>query len=357
MPIPGLPANAVGSRVVEYGSPWQRSPPPHASSLLESATDGTLIRTEDEEVAPSESGRRRKKFKRLVRGFRRVFDPTSSKRLTQSSIHDPIHKPALRRQVKPEEWRAYGYWARPYIRGVGVVRNSSPRPVAHESELDPDDIFGDLWGRHGSPHPERWVPLSRHPFLPPRPDAFVLPDPASPTPTPRELQLNPYLEHQLLGMPSIVFDISMEPTAITFSATENLIPLMPGDLAQPATFPLVTRIVISAVADDTAHPWPWPITIYNSSGVKVEDVFDCIYENFRQFLTRDEYDRLSEKKRYLVQRVLQARCKPLSDSPYAPEYTDEGVRRHDYMLDRTLFRGLEPHPHEDDTWIMFVGSH
>ncbi|TFK46483.1 hypothetical protein OE88DRAFT_1667464 [Heliocybe sulcata] len=349
MPILGLPSNAIGSHIVEYGRPWQGSPAPDGRLLRENAGDATLIRSADDEKGP---GGRKEKLKHLIRGFRRIFNPSSSslKNLTRSSINEP----AVRRQVSPEEWRAYGYWSRPYVHGVGVVRNSSPAPLAHEGDLDPDDIFGDLWGQRGSPHPERWNPLLRHASLPPRPGGFEAPDPLS---SPESLQLNPYLQHQLFGMPSIVFDISIEPTAATFFRAENLIPLMPGDLAQPAVFPLVTQMVISAVADDTAHPWPWPITICNPGGVTVEDVFNGIYQNFQEYVTQGEYDGLTEKKRALVQRVLQERCKPLSDKPCAPEYTDEGVRRHDCMLQRTLFRGLERHPWEDDTWIIFVGSH
>ncbi|EPQ50885.1 hypothetical protein GLOTRDRAFT_141354 [Gloeophyllum trabeum ATCC 11539] len=354
MPIHGLPDYAVGSHVVEYGLPWQGPAPVDAPSLLETATDGTMIRTESDDAPSQSSAHRRRRLKRLVRGLTRMFGSRASQHYTESN-NDKMDESPPRRLIRPEEWRAYGYWARPYIRGVGIVRNSTPSSTS--DDVDPDDAFGDLWGPRGSPHPERWRPIRGHPTLPPRPDGFETPRPGSPVPPPRDLQLNPYLRHRLVGMPTIIFDISMEPTAITFSETQNLIPLMPGDLAQPATFPLVTKLVIAAVADDAASSWPWPIRIYNPRGVKVEDVFDCIYENFQQFLTRDEYYGLTEKKRDLVTQALRERCKPASDNPYAPEYTDEGVRRYDYMVGRTLFRGLEPHPYDDAAWILFVGSH
>jgi len=34
---------------------------------------------------------------------------------------------------------------------------------------------------------------------------------------------------------------------------------------------------------------------------------------------------------------------------------NDGLRRVDYMGDRVMFRGLEPSPRKDGTWMLFLG--
>lgn len=42
-------------------------------------------------------------------------------------------------------------------------------------------------------------------------------------------------------------------------------------------------------------------------------------------------------------------------NPYKP-VLDDGARRIDYLGERVMFRGLEPSPAKDGTWMLFVGS-
>ncbi|KDQ54314.1 hypothetical protein JAAARDRAFT_38471 [Jaapia argillacea MUCL 33604] len=422
MPFPGIPPHAVGSRIVVPHQPWIPSPPTTTAQSLNSlplelasfALDPS-INSRDRYFEPDrtqsradmmdggqefrQSRRRWGKFG-IVRRLRHLFDPStngSDHRSTAPSssntnsidsrrygrnanlvvdgndgvrYDDQLSRTIRRNPIPPEAWKEYGYWARPYIRGVGVVRNATPRPPTSDLPIDPVQVFRSLRGPNDSPHPERWIPNLQHPSLPRRPSLWSKPPhpPISSStthPPPWECQLNPYLSHTPQGTPCITFDIGQPPYATFFSTTQNLIPLMEGDFAQPATYPFVSLMCISGVADDCANPWPWPIRVHNRRGVTIRDVFDRIYENFREFLQREEYDGMMERRKRLVEeryfkRIKEERRRPRwsgDDEVEGAVSPRDGLTRVDYMLDRTMFRGLEPHPSKDGTWIMFLGTY
>ncbi|KAH7920076.1 hypothetical protein BV22DRAFT_1040288 [Leucogyrophana mollusca] len=260
--------------------------------------------------------------------------------------------------VPPDRWKAYGYWARPTINGV-QVHNATPRPLPPIS-LDPDTIWDSMRGPNQSPHPENWPARFPHPALPPRPPEWHTPEPGAQAPFPWETQLNPYLQHRYIGQTLISFDIGRAPGpgGIVFTAAEPAsIPLDRADFAQPATYPFVTHMHIVGVADDPAPAFPWPIMVTRARGVTCGDVWETIFNNFQQHVTVDEYNAWSARRREMAARAYFKRVRvPLDwDVPEEVPGDGDGLRRIDYMGDKMMFRGLEPSPLKDGTWLMFVG--
>ena len=143
-------------------------------------------------------------------------------------------------------------------------------------------------------------------------------------------------------------------------ARDLSIPLYPEELAQPATHPFLTYMHIKHIADDdNVFPFPWPMMVYNPHGILLRDVFAAISENFTQYVARDEFAEWGEQRQNSAKSAYSARvATPIYaqvGSNIPPSYDDTGLRRVDYMGERVLFRGLEPSPDKDGTWVMFLG--
>jgi hypothetical protein len=130
-----------------------------------------------------------------------------------------------------------------------------------------------------------------------------------------------------------------------FGHTKVTIPLDVPDKCQPATWPLVTHMYINAIAEDPLPVFPWPIMVYNPTGVKCEDVFETIYNNFQAHITQDEF--------YSWETLRQTPAKLAYEARNGPTRGDQ-LRRVDYLGTHHMFRGLEPHPNREG-WLMFVG--
>jgi hypothetical protein len=218
-------------------------------------------------------------------------------------------------------------------------------------------------GPNGSQHPEKWIPRLSHPALPPRPSLWSTP-PASPlpsTPTASQLQLNPFLEHRRTGVPPFIFDIRFLITTIILG---QAVPDGGGDPfyvmfepdgpngAQPASYPGVSALSITALADDMMTQFPWPATALSRHGsmpLTVRDVLDAVYKNFQEYMTKDELLSLTGLRKSQVMRAYQQRLRDLPNlSP------NDGVRRVDFLGDRYIFRGLEP-TEDGEGFVLFVG--
>ena len=239
-------------------------------------------------------------------------------------------------------------------------------------------MFATLW-EDEQPRPDNWVARVQHMSLPPRPELW---------PTPRQtynpllgdLQLNPFLTHNLLGRPPLHFDLRLRaedvtlgdlpppPTPYSQIAPQDLIarwppPKPPNDPpfcdgpngAQPATYPGVPRLRIAAVAGDAQHAFPWPVTVlphHEALPVLVADVVHALVANFEERLTGDEADALSESRRVMVHQAYWRRMR-LPVGGRTPAETD-GLRRVDYLGDAIYFRGLEPSP-DGEGFVLFLG--
>ncbi|KAH9836153.1 uncharacterized protein C8Q71DRAFT_724002 [Rhodofomes roseus] len=295
---------------------------------------------------------------------KRVFgkkDPSHDRRRADNwpSLNEGRHV------VTPAEWRAYGYWARPRV-GPVLVHNAtpppSPRNLSHE---EIEEIMQSLLDERGEWHTENWVPRVEHPALPPRPAIWHTPRPSALHLPSTALQLNPYLQHRLLGRPPVLFDMRNEPVGVELG---ELPPAIPGgepmhilfcpngpDGAQPATYPPVSELYIGALADDNCDPFPWPMLVlphHSELPVMVMDVLSALIANFEELMTPEEVAALSEQRRQHMYRAYWERARMMVSGRIPGD--DDGLRRIDYLGDRPFFRGLEPAP-DGNGFILFVG--
>ncbi|KIJ59980.1 hypothetical protein HYDPIDRAFT_99725 [Hydnomerulius pinastri MD-312] len=365
MPVNPWPDNGGLYRGVEsFDTSWVASPTPLQTLTYDlSHFDGYPW---DESLIHEESAEERKIRRRRERAQNRENRSDQRRarcRTFWDSFKDLFREttislsPSLTMPFVPNElWKAYGYWARPVVNGV-QVHNATPRPLPGIT-IDPDNVWNSLRGPNGTPHPENWPARFEHPALPPRPLEWSTPRPGASIPFPSDVQLNPYLQHRYIGPHPICFDIGRVPGGIVYNTHETTaIPLDPADFAQPATYPFVTHMHIVGVADDPAPGFPWPIMVRNEQGITCADVFQTIASNFQQYVTTDEYNSWSGRRRDLAARAYHRRIRtPLDwNQPEDVPGPYDGLRRIDYMGDKVMFRGLEASPLKDGTWLMFVG--
>lgn len=223
-----------------------------------------------------------------------------------------------------------------------------------------------LTGPDGRGIPENWIARLEHPSLPPRPTLWPTP-PCTPLPPssalplpPHALQLNPFLEHRRTGKPPVVLDVRMpaqliflgEVAPIPEDPVPGLVPFNPDgpNGAQPATFPGVGALTVTALADDPLAAFPWPFIVLNHHAalpVTVQDVLSSVVANFAERVTQEELDALMAPRREQVYRAYWQRVGELRFSE------EDGVRRVDYLGDRYMFRGLESMPDEEGFMIFF----
>lgn len=154
---------------------------------------------------------------------------------------------------------------------------------------------------------------------------------------------------QFTHAPAINFDLTQPPSTITTHHRG----ISQRVLSEPATNPpLPTMTIVSPHL-------PWVITVRASHGsfVTVYDVFDVVYHTLRTNITPNEYHSLpSQKDMRRVNSAYEQRYRRIRSSR---EYQDEksrGVRRVDFLMDRTRFMGLSSTSRGADTWILNVSS-
>ncbi|KAL7277072.1 hypothetical protein ACG7TL_008917 [Trametes sanguinea] len=270
-----------------------------------------------------------------------------------------MDEPSQRREVTPADWRAYGYWARPFLINFGLTVNNAT-PAENPRELGPaevDAMLASLRGPGEEPHPENWVPRVRHPCLPPRPDLWPTPQ-QSPEPLPSDLQLNPWLVHRRTGPSPLYFDLRLRAADVLLNGAPydtgfELWPGMRSDFycegpngSQPATYPGVPRLRVVGILDDPQLEFRWPFTIlphHEALPVLMRDVLDALIANFEERMTREEVRLLSPERKLMVVRAYERRTTLLIGTSVACP-ADDGLRRVDYLGDNVCFRGLEPAP-------------
>ncbi|KAH9887954.1 hypothetical protein C8Q73DRAFT_656049 [Cubamyces lactineus] len=283
---------------------------------------------------------------------------------------EPHERPS-RRELTPAEWRAYGYWARPTLGPPWTMMVHNATPPEHPRELSPaevDAVFASLREPGGGEiFPENWVARVQHPSLPPRPDLWPTPR-AHFDPLPCDVQLNPWLRHHLAGPPALHFDLRLRAEDALLNRPPQdfddgrRLPgaRMPFDIdgpngAQPATYPGVPRLRISALAGDPQPEFWWPVTVlahHEALPVLVRDVLDALVANFEERMGVDEVRLLSEERRLMVYRAYTRRTNLVVGGRPCPK--DDGLRRVDYLGDNVCFRGLEPAP-DGQGFVLFMG--
>ncbi|THU99555.1 hypothetical protein K435DRAFT_776941 [Dendrothele bispora CBS 962.96] len=133
--------------------------------------------------------------------------------------------------------------------------------------------------------------------------------------------------------PIVDFDVSLPPATMT-----SHFHLSHRAMYEPAIEPPVTHLtlIIPSIS--------WPITVRpsaNGAFVTVADVFDGIYRTLRVQVTQGEYRSIrspSDLKR--VNRAYEYRYRSIRDSYAAYREQRTGVRRVDFLVRHTRFRGI-----------------
>ncbi|KAF8192250.1 hypothetical protein K438DRAFT_1675147 [Mycena galopus ATCC 62051] len=146
--------------------------------------------------------------------------------------------------------------------------------------------------------------------------------------------------------PLLNFDITLHPSAITthFNGVSS------GGFLEPAVYP--PQPTISIV---TQH-LPWTITVAASNGryVTVSDVLNALYRSLRANVTASEFSALGTQK--LKRRATEAythRYMRLQGHRGYAEEKKQGVKRVDFLMGCTKFRGLSP-TSTPDVWRLHV---
>ncbi|KAI0078619.1 hypothetical protein K474DRAFT_1593756 [Panus rudis PR-1116 ss-1] len=228
-----------------------------------------------------------------------------------------------------------------------------------------------LWDEDGTVHHERWVPRTEHPWIPQRPpnlwDTPTFRGINTPLPhiNPQEIVLNPFLEHRIVGRPPIMFDVRYPLDDIRIRGARDEIPAM-GDYPndnfmnpygpnghQPATWPGVTSLPITMLADDSRKDFLWKFIVLLPSDdnlpVTVLDVLNAIHVNFDEFVTPEDLNAICPERRNITARAALLR-QALFDLPQ-----EDGIKRVDYLGFNTYFRGLEPAP-DGEGFMIFFGQ-
>jgi len=205
-----------------------------------------------------------------------------------------------------------------------------------------EEISATLRDERGTKHPENWIPGLKHRALPPRPTRWEVPSPGEPLPFPWEVQINPLLQHHLWGPSALSWCVYVDPRDQSYHGRAvNSVPINRADLSQPATYPFLTHMYFNAVAGDPAPRFPWPFTVVNENGIKVEDVLVEVWKTFREPILDDELASWPHLRRSMAKWSLEKRCQVLSlpnpDDPFV-----DVLRRCDSYGAIMFFRGIEP---------------
>ncbi|KAF7304521.1 hypothetical protein HMN09_00854700 [Mycena chlorophos] len=143
-----------------------------------------------------------------------------------------------------------------------------------------------------------------------------------------------HAEHQLLH-----YDVSLPPSTMTSNASYS--PLPSSVLNEPAAYPPQRTLVLA-----TAN-LPYAITISPSSAslgyVTVADVLGGLYAALRVHVSREEFAQLTAGNAKVVRRVSEAYTARYMRLHGHRGYAEEkagGVRRVDFLMGHTKFRGL-----------------
>jgi hypothetical protein len=91
------------------------------------------------------------------------------------------------------------------------------------------------------------------------------------------------------------------------------------------------------------------------AGITLQDVFVAISSNFASYVSEEEFRSWDERRQAQAGTAYWGKIyRQQNFFPNRPAIND-GLKRVDYLGDRVMFRGLEPSPRMDGTWMMFVG--
>ncbi|TFK72610.1 hypothetical protein BDN72DRAFT_894592 [Pluteus cervinus] len=156
--------------------------------------------------------------------------------------------------------------------------------------------------------------------------------------------LNPYLSRIPLGVPPLRWSISDGLFGVVDAHRDDAFPLM-DEMMQPATCPLVSKLVIQGLADNVIT-LDFPIIIRNTQGVTCRDVFLGIYQHFQVAVTDEERSALRRRNQQEAETNYNQRS--------AKRGQDRWMKRIDLVFSKLYFRGFESYP-STGGYLMYLG--
>jgi hypothetical protein len=144
--------------------------------------------------------------------------------------------------------------------------------------------------------------------------------------------------------PVLEYDVSYPPSTIK----PNVLTVTPHVLNELATTPPVPSMVVRC-----PH-LPWTITILptNTKYVTVRDVFDGIYRSLRLLVLEAEFQCLPSEARHSVNNAYIRRYKRINDSEARQIEKTKGLKRVDFLGERTHFAGLSSTMEGPHVWLL-----
>ena len=166
--------------------------------------------------------------------------------------------------------------------------------------------------------------------------------PISPSKSTTHLHLHPFL--RVSSSPPITYDLT-QPTSMLYSPHYGI---PRAALCEPATSPSVQTLMV------ISPRLPWTITVSSSTYhyVSVIDVLDGIYHALRTGVTHHEFNSLqTDRDIRRVSKAYEERYRRIRGQQEYQEEKSRGVRRIDFLMEYTKFRGLSPASGRD-VWIL-----
>ncbi|KAF7789389.1 hypothetical protein EIP86_000333 [Pleurotus ostreatoroseus] len=176
--------------------------------------------------------------------------------------------------------------------------------------------------------------------------------------TPPPAKFHPFLDGEAPGGPLLLFDLSstiFDPLRITNYGLGQGTALSRDELAQTATYPATTKMVISC---DELLP-QWNVTLedcrdgrhshngylaipssnnHTDAPITVYDVLFAIHRMLQRQVTHREWYDVPQDRSTAIARAYTRRCRAVPNIQAFEE--SQGVRRVDFLTDRVMFKGL-----------------
>ncbi|KAF8630287.1 hypothetical protein AX15_003020 [Amanita polypyramis BW_CC] len=160
---------------------------------------------------------------------------------------------------------------------------------------------------------------------------------------PRAAHLHMLLEYST--SPNIRYDAADPPSTMTSRHG----PLPSRAFYEPATSPPMQSITLMS-----PHlPWRIPVIARNGSFVTVFDVFDAVYQSLRTQVSSSEFNLLPTREdQDRASAAYRQRYRRIRDSRAYDEEKRQGLRRIDFLMGQSKFRGLSQTDAGLSTWFL-----
>jgi len=184
-----------------------------------------------------------------------------------------------------------------------------------------------------------------HTFGLPGPTPYAFP-PSSP-----KLRATPTRLHSLVEYstsPIIYYDFVDPPSAMSSRRDR----ISSRTLTEPATSPPMESMTLIS-----PHlPWRVPVIARNGSSVSIMDIIDAIYHSLRTQIGEPEYKLLpTSRDQERASAAYRQRYKRYRDRRTHDEEKRQGLRRIDFLMGHSKFRGLSRTDSGPSTWFLNFG--